>query len=128
VAQNNDLSANSPYLRIAGQGKADLVHRQVDYRLRVKIVDTAVGQGGAGLEAIKGVEIPIRIAGTLTAPAFKVDSAALTAILRERAKAEVKKEVAKEKAKAVEQLQQQEEDAKRRLEVKVKNRLKGLFK
>jgi len=128
VAQNNDLSAISPYLRVAGQGKADLVRREVDYRLRVKIVDTSVGQGGAGLDAIKGVEIPVRVSGALTAPSFKVDSAALTAALRERAKAQVKKEVEKEKAKAAEELRQREDEAKKRLEEKVKDRLKGLFK
>jgi AsmA protein len=128
VAQNNDLSANSPSLRVAGQGKADLVRREVDYRLRVKIVDTSVGQGGAGLDAIKGVEIPVRVSGALTAPAVKVDSAALTAALRERARAQVKKEVEKEKAKAAEDLRQREDETKKRLEEKVKDRLKGLFK
>ena len=41
---------------------------------------------------------------------------------------QVKKEVEKEKAKAAEELHQREDEARKRLEEKVKDRLKGLFK
>ncbi len=45
----NDLSAQSPLLRVTGQGKANFINETVDFLVRTSIVGTLEGQGGKGL-------------------------------------------------------------------------------
>jgi AsmA protein len=108
VARNDDLRASSPYLRLGGSGEADLVREEIDYRLRARIVDTSRGQGGAGLEDVKGIDIPIRISGALAKPEIGIDADAVARLLRDRLTKELE-------GKAREQLQK-----------KLKDVLKGL--
>jgi AsmA protein len=79
LISNTDLSMMSPLLRIAGGGKADLKDDSIDYRLKVAVVGSTKGQGGADADELKGLTVPLKIGGTFLDPKFKLDfqSAAL---------------------------------------------------
>ena len=81
VVSNDDLAANSPLLRVAGRGSADLNEREMNYRLDTTLVATLEGQGGRSLEDLRGLTLPIRISGTFSGPRFRLD---LEEVLRER--------------------------------------------
>lgn len=76
-ATNDDLYGASPFLRVRGQGGADLISRDLDYRLSAVLVRTPEGQGGAGLEQLEGLAVPVRVTGKLGEPRFALDSEAL---------------------------------------------------
>jgi len=110
VIQNNDLLATSPLLRITGNGQIDLVREIIKYRVKTVVVATLEGQGGASLEKLKGVPIPVKITGPLRDPKFKVE---LGKVLTQQQKAKLKKKMDKEK-----------DRAKRKLNKKLKDLLK----
>src|SRR5690606_16279739 len=60
VVQNNDLDLRSPLLRVGGEGSANLPQETIDYLVRASVVASLSGQGGKGLEQLKGVTVPIR--------------------------------------------------------------------
>jgi len=109
VVSNRDLVLNSPLLRVTGEGTADLVREQIDYLVKATLVATLAGQGGASLEKLKGVPIPVRIKGSFQKPGISVD---LAQAVTEQQKQRVEKKVEKVKEKAREEL---------------KDKLKGLF-
>lgn len=118
VADNRDLQLQSPLLRVTGAGTANLVEETVDYTLKAVIVASLEGQGGAALESLKGVPIPVRIEGPFAEPGFKVD---LAQVLTEQQKQRLEQEVEEKK-----------EEVREEVEEKLKDRLgdqfKGLFK
>jgi AsmA protein len=63
VARNDDLQAKSPFLRVGGEGTVDLVKRRLDYTVKATVANTGKGQGGADLEALSGVTIPVALNG-----------------------------------------------------------------
>jgi AsmA protein len=73
VAHNDDLSGKSPLLRLAGSGDVNIGADSIDYVARVSVVETAGGQGGKELPELRGVTVPVKIAGPLAAPRFRVD-------------------------------------------------------
>ncbi len=73
IATNKDLLGKSPLLRLAGEGKIDLVASQLDYTARVSVVNSTEGQGGRELGDLHGLTVPVRVTGPLEAPAYKVD-------------------------------------------------------
>lgn len=79
VLRNDDLAMSSPLLRIGGTGSANLLSETIDYRLRTSVVATLAGQGGEGLDNLRGVTVPIRITGSFAQPAFALDLDALIA-------------------------------------------------
>ncbi|MCC6208501.1 MAG: AsmA family protein [Gammaproteobacteria bacterium] len=123
IARNDDLQANSPYLRVGGKGEANLIKQELDYRLRVKLVGTEIGQGGDPAGNLRGIEIPIRISGAFAAPAVALDSAAISDALKQKAKAAVKEAVDANKGK----LEQKKQELKKDTEEKLKNKLKELL-
>lgn len=90
VLLNNDLSLQSPLLRVAGKGKVDLPRDWIDYLLTVKLVGTLEGAGGRSMEELKGVPIPVRIKGPLQSPGFNVE---LDKVLKKAVEKKVKKKV-----------------------------------
>ena len=93
---NDDLLMKSPLLRITGAGKVSLPRETIDYTLTTKFVGSLKGQGGEGMEELKGLSIPVRVGGTFSKPTYTPD---LAAVLTDAAKAEVEKKVEKEKKK-----------------------------
>jgi len=59
----------APLFRILGSGLVDLEQEQVDYTTKIAVVNSFKGQGGNGLEKLKGITIPVRF--TLKAAARK---------------------------------------------------------
>jgi AsmA protein len=67
VAQSDDLDVKSPFLRIGGAGRFDVGRGRVEYTARVTVIDSAAGQGGAGLDALRGVTVPVALSGPFDA-------------------------------------------------------------
>lgn len=88
VARNDDLALLSPLLRVGGEGLIDIGGNRIDYTLRTSVVATAEGQGGAGLEKLRGLTVPVRITGPLEAPAPQVLWSAVVGDAARRALAE----------------------------------------
>jgi AsmA protein len=76
IARNDDLSAKSPLLRLAGSGDIDIGANSIDYLLKVSVVASSGGQGGKDLGDLRGVTVPVKITGPLDAPRFRADLAA----------------------------------------------------
>ncbi|MCG8427022.1 MAG: AsmA family protein, partial [Chromatiales bacterium] len=91
----------------------NLVPETLDYTVTPVIVSTEKGQGGEGLDDLKGVPIPVRLTGSFAAPSFAIDWGQVLAGTQ-KAKLEEKKQELKQKVQ--EQLQDQLGD-----------KLKGLF-
>lgn len=86
IARGSDLSMKSPLLRAAGEGMVDLGAGTLDYRLRPTVVGGPGGQGGRELADLRGLTVPLRISGPLSAPEYDFDlQAMLAGTLREQA-------------------------------------------
>ncbi|BDI07074.1 AsmA family protein [Sphaerotilus microaerophilus] len=72
VAENRDLSLKSPFLRLGGEGRIDLPGSRLDYTARTTLASTSKGQGGAELDALKGLTVPVRLTGPFDAPAWHI--------------------------------------------------------
>ena len=90
VARNDDLDVRAPALRVGGAGTIDLGNSRLDYLAKAAVVASAQGQGGAGLEHLKGLTIPVKLTGTFDAPKYEIDYRALAG---DAAKAKVKEKV-----------------------------------
>ena len=121
VAENRDLSAKTPLLRIRGAGQADLRQDTVDYKLKGTVVGSAKGQGGKDLQDLAGLTIPIHIRGPFEKPEIGVD---LDDLLKDLAA-----ERAKEQLKAIERKAKEKvrEKVEEKLQEQLGDRLKGLF-
>jgi len=118
LARNDDLLLQSPLLRVAGAGQTSLVDETIDYTLTTKLVGSLEGQGGKGLEDLKGVEIPVKVGGIWSKPSYAPDVAgALSEVAKEKVKQKVD-----------EQLQQQQQKIEQKIGDKLGDSLKGLFK
>lgn len=122
VLHNNDLATKAPFIRINGAGTIDLVKEQLDYLVNAAIVKTEKGEGGAALEELKGLNVPVRITGSFTAPKFDLQYdellKALTKEELERAKAKLKAKVAAEKARLEARIKAEKAAAKQKLDAK----------
>ena len=99
VAHNDDLSAKSPLLRLAGSGDVDIGAGTIDYLAKVSVVGSSGGQGGREAADLRGVTVPVKITGTLDAPRFRADlRAAAGDAVKQKAEEKVKEQV-KERAK-----------------------------
>ncbi|MEE9345895.1 MAG: AsmA family protein [Methylococcales bacterium] len=97
IVTTEKLELKSPLLRILGQGTLDLNTKKLEYRTRVKLVDTLKGQGGNTPTDLTGIPIPLLITGTLDKIRYELDT---KAAMQEVFKTKVGKQ-AKGKAKAV---------------------------
>lgn len=102
VVSNQDFLMKSPFIRVNGAGTANLVNEAVDYNVTAKIVGTYEGQGGADLNELKGLAIPIKVSGTFTNLSYKPDVGGL---LKARADQELEKQKEKLQGKAAEKLE-----------------------
>ncbi len=113
IAHNEDLSAKSPLLRVGGKGDIDLNRATLDYLVKATLVGSLEGQGGKDNSQLKGVTLPIRVAGAFDALHYSFDAGAM---LADTAKAQL------EQHKEV--LQQKAQD---KIREQLGDRLKGLF-
>jgi AsmA protein len=77
VLTNPDLEMAAPLLRLAGKGSANLLNEELDYQLSTVLVNTSKGQGGKEKDDLAGVEIPLKISGTMQKPKYSLDTKAL---------------------------------------------------
>lgn len=73
IARNEDLDVRSPLLRVGGRGSVNIPEETIDYTVRASVVASLSGQGGDGLENLKGVTVPIKVSGTFENPSFGLD-------------------------------------------------------
>jgi len=119
LVRNRDLAGKAPLLRLAGEGKANLVKQTVDYLLTATVVESRTGQGGKEVADLKGIPIPIRITGPFAAPQVRPD---LQKVVKKQAGKVVEHRLKKEIRKRLKG--QVPEELQRNLE----NTLKGLFR
>ena len=86
VAHNEDLAMKAPILRLGkgdSRGDIDIANETINYLAKPTIVKSLKGQGGAELDSLAGVSIPVKVTGTFSAPKYGIDFAALgTAIAK----------------------------------------------
>lgn len=75
VAHSNDVLARSPLLRAAGTAAIDVGRGRVDAALRATIVDTAPAE----LAALRGLTVPLRLAGPYDAVDWRIEWSAVAA-------------------------------------------------
>ncbi|MEZ8914843.1 AsmA family protein [Vibrio lentus] len=88
----NDLSAQSPLLRVTGQGKANFINETVDFLVRTSIVGSLEGQGGKNIDDLKDVTIPIKVTGQWADPKFAL---VFDYVLKQKAQKEIDRGVNK---------------------------------
>ena len=72
VASSDDLDLKSPFLRVRGSGRLDIGRGQIDYVARVSVVESARGQGGAELAALRGITVPVALTGPFDAIKWQI--------------------------------------------------------
>ena len=83
VARSTDLDVKSPFLRLAGEGAADIGRNRIDYTVRATVTDTTKGQDGADLAALRGLTVPVQLTGPFEAIDWKIQwSGVATALVR----------------------------------------------
>jgi AsmA protein len=79
VARNRDLDMKSPFLRLGGEGAIDIGRGRIDYVARATVTTTAKGQDAAELAALKGVTVPVRLAGPFESLDWKIEWSSVAA-------------------------------------------------
>jgi AsmA protein len=77
VVNNDDLKLKSPLIRIAGRGSASLPAETLDYTVDATVVGSLKGEGGRSAEELKGLTVPVKIAGSFSDPQIGPDMEAL---------------------------------------------------
>ena len=70
VAHNEDLSARSPFLRLAGAGDINIGADSMDDLAKASVVASAAGQGGGDMS---GLTLPVRVSGPFDALRFGIE-------------------------------------------------------
>ena len=127
VLRNDDLRLVSPLVTVTGTGTVDLGRQALDYR----VVPTAL----AGADGTGGVRVPLIVRGSWSEPSFRLDLEGLAAerLAAEREALEARARAAAEAAAAerlgvtVEEGETLEDAARRRLEERAGDALRGLL-
>lgn len=109
VAHNQDLAMKSPFLRLSGAGDIDIGGGRMNYLAKVSVVASSAGQGGQGLDQLKGLTVPVRVTGPFEKLSYTLELGSLVA---DAAKAKV---------------EEKKEEIKTKIEDKARDKLKGLF-
>ena len=74
IIRMDDLALKAPAFRLQGTGVlADLHTNTIDYQARATVVYTAKGAGGKELTELEGLELPLKVSGTLDNPKIRLD-------------------------------------------------------
>ena len=85
------VTLKSPLLRVGGEGDIDIGNDTINYLVKAAVVGTLTGQDGRPVNELKGVTVPVRATGPLTAPSFGLDfNALLTDTVKQKAEDMVK--------------------------------------
>jgi len=77
VAHNEDLDVKAPLLRIGGAGDIDIGNSRLNYVAKATVVATSKGQGGAELDHLAGLTIPVKLTGAFDSPKYEIDYGAV---------------------------------------------------
>ncbi|QIA63857.1 AsmA family protein [Vibrio astriarenae] len=86
VVTTNDLAAQSPLLRVRGEGQANYLKETMDMTISTSVVGSLKGQGGSDIDELKDVTIPVRIHGSWAQPQFAL---VFDDLLKEKAQKEI---------------------------------------
>ena len=114
VAHNEDLDVKAPLFRITGSGDIDIGASTINYTTKVAVVASAKGQGGAELEELRGLTVPVTLAGPFDNLSYKVNYGAVAADLA--------------KSRAGEKVKEKVEERREEIKERLGDRLKGLLK
>ncbi len=104
VAHNEDLAMKAPVLRLAkgdSHGDIDIGNEKINYIAKPTIVKSLKGQGGADLDNLAGIGIPMKITGPFSSPKYGLDFSAVATGL---AQSQLLEKVGGEKGAAVKEL------------------------
>jgi AsmA protein len=73
VAHNEDLNLKSPFIRVTGSGEVNIPENSVDYVVKTAVVASMAGQGGEERPELKGLTVPVRVAGPFDQLKYKVE-------------------------------------------------------
>ncbi len=122
VARSSDLDLKSPFLRLAGEGAADIGRNRIDYTVRATVADTTKGQDGADLAALRGLTVPVRLTGPFEAIDWKIEwSGVAAAFVRNQLEDKLKERLGLKPANPSQPGQGSTKD-------QLRDALKGLFK
>jgi AsmA protein len=122
VAHNEDLSMKSPLIRLTGAGDINIGADSLNYLAKATVVATSKGQGGAELESLKGLTIPVKISGPFADPKYALDySAVATQAATEKVKEQIEERIFGKPAAAGDGTQP------KTTQEKAKDALKGIF-
>jgi AsmA protein len=125
---NPDLILDSSRIKVTGQGVANIMRNDLDYRA---LVDLKPPRRQTTADKLLDEPLPVHIHGPFELLAYDVDTSqiagAFSSLLEAEAKAKINKELEEEKAKLREKAKQEEDEVKQKLEDKLKDKLKGLF-
>jgi AsmA protein len=97
VAHNEDLDVKAPLFRIGGKGDIDVGDSKLDYTIKATVVATSKGQGGADLEKLAGLTVPVHLTGPFDAMKYEVNYGAVAADLaKSKAGEKVKDQIEKQ--------------------------------
>ncbi len=77
VFSTENLLITAPVFRVNGRGWVDLPAASLELEADVAVVGTLEGQGGAPLDQLEGVVIPLTVSGALAEPDYALDVQAL---------------------------------------------------
>jgi AsmA protein len=133
VARSKDLDAKSPFLRLGGDGTIDVGKGRVDYTARATVAATSKGQDGADLAALKGLTVPVRLAGPFEAVEWKIQWSAIAtdaakAVSEDKLRAKLGLKPADGSASAPKLREAVKDAVKDKVKDQVKDKLKGLLR
>jgi len=105
VAHNDDLSLQSPLLRVLGSGDINIGNDSIDYLAKATLAKPLEGRGS--LAKVSGITVPVRVKGPFSDLQYTLDFAVM---VQEAAKQKIETEV------------------KTRVQDQLKGSLRGLFK
>jgi AsmA protein len=125
VGTLSQLDLRAPLLRLSPgkPARIDLAANQFDLVVNTNVVNTSKGQGGADLDALREVTVPVHLTGPIEAPAWRILWADVgAAVLKNAAQEAIEKRLGGSgEGSAKEQLEQKLKDS-------VGDRLKGLLR
>jgi len=86
VVTTNNLHAQSPLLRVRGEGSANYINETADFTISTSIVGSLEGQGGKDINELKDITIPVNISGKWADPKFKL---VFDDVLKQKAEKEI---------------------------------------
>jgi AsmA protein len=120
ILKSDSLNAASPLFRLAGSGEINLINETINFLAKPTIVESSKGEGGKGLDELKGLTIPIKLTGSLFAPSYKLD---LESALKQKAFEKINQKLDSKK----EELKVLEDEKKDELKQKLNDKLNKLF-